>query len=119
MDKKVTGLKIKDLRSKKGFELGYKYTGEMLANDLGISRSYLGDIESGRRLPSPELIKKIIDIFNVSEDYFYSNDNKCNNEYELDKDVLEIAKELNNLSNDKKDILKKLIKTMGESDKEI
>nr|DAL55152.1 MAG TPA_asm: helix-turn-helix domain protein [Caudoviricetes sp.] len=57
------GLKIKELRSKKGLELGCKYTGAMLAKDLGISRSYLGDIESGRITPNENLLGKIADVF--------------------------------------------------------
>ena len=32
------GSKIKKLRSKKSIEIGKKYTGAMLANELGISR---------------------------------------------------------------------------------
>lgn len=114
MDKRRIGLKIKDLRSEKSIELGYRYTGEMLANDLGISRSYLGDIESGRTLPSPELIVKLTEIFKVSKSYFYENDN-TKNDNEFDDEIRAIARDLKNLPNDKKDLLKQLIKTMSES----
>lgn len=59
------GSKIKKLRSKKSIEIGKKYTGAMLANELGISRSYLGDIESGRTIPNEIMLGKIADIFDV------------------------------------------------------
>ena len=59
------GSKIKKLRSKKSIEIGKKYTGAMLANELGISRSYLGDIESGRTVPNEIILGKIADIFDV------------------------------------------------------
>lgn len=113
MDKKRIGLKIKELRSKKSIKLGYKYTGEMLANDLGISRSYLGDIESGRTLPSPELITKLTETFEVSKDYFYDNNSIKNDDF--DDEIRAIARDLKKLPNDKKDLLKQLIKTMSES----
>lgn len=59
------GSKIKELRNKKSIEIGKKYTGAMLANELGISRSYLGDIESGRTTPNEILLGKIADIFDT------------------------------------------------------
>lgn len=64
MNKKI-GLKIKELRRLKGLELGKNYTGSMLASDLGISRSYLGDIESGRIIPNEVLLGKIADVFDI------------------------------------------------------
>lgn len=78
MNSKIVGLKIKELRGKKSIELGFKYTGAMLANELNISRSYLGDIESGRIMPSTDIIRKLATIFDVSIDYFVENNNKDN-----------------------------------------
>lgn len=114
MDKKRIGLKIKDLRSEKSIELGYRYTGEMLAADLGISRSYLGDIESGRTLPSPELIVKLSNIFNVPKNYF-NDSNNVENYNDIDDELKAIAMDIKKLPDDKKNLLKKLIQTMSES----
>ena len=114
MDKRKIGLKIKELRSQKGIELGYRYTGEMLANDLGISRSYLGDIESGRTLPSPELTIKLSNIFNVPKNYF-NDSNNIENYTEIDDELKSIAMDIKKLPDDKKDLLKILIQTMSES----
>lgn len=40
-------------------KIGKKYTGQNLADDIGISRSYLGDIESGRIYPNYEVLTAI------------------------------------------------------------
>jgi len=77
MNPKQIGFKIKQLRNKKSIELGTKYTGDMLANEIGISRSYLGDIESGRTKPKIEVLQNIANILGVSIDYFYQ-DNEAN-----------------------------------------
>lgn len=59
------GFKIKQLRSKISFKEGKKFTQYDLAKALNISRSYLGDIESGRTLPNDMLLNKIADFFNI------------------------------------------------------
>ena len=64
MGKKL-GLKIKQLRSEYALISGKKLTQKDLSDMLGISRSYLGDIESGRTNASDELIGKISKIFNI------------------------------------------------------
>lgn len=53
---KVKGLNIKILRLKAGF-LQYQ-----LAALLGIPPNRLSEIESDRRVPSPELLQKILEI---------------------------------------------------------
>ena len=65
MNEKTIGDRIKELRNERSIKLKRKYTGKMLAEDLGISRSYLGDIESGRTTPNEILLGKIADIFDV------------------------------------------------------
>ncbi|WP_411168625.1 helix-turn-helix transcriptional regulator [Clostridium sp. MB05] len=59
------GFKIKQLRSKLSLKEGKKFTQSDLAKALNISRSYLGDIESGRTLPNNILLTKIADFFNI------------------------------------------------------
>jgi len=57
----IDGAALKVLREKDGF------TATDFANQLGISLSYLGDIETGRRRlkRNPALIKKAADLLNV------------------------------------------------------
>lgn len=69
MDTLLLGLKIKKLRSEQSLELGEKITQQKLAKKIGISRSYLGDIESGRITPNNETIDKIAKALNVSSKY--------------------------------------------------
>lgn len=46
-----------------------KMTQEEFSKKIGISRSYLGDLEKGRRNPSTETVKKIADKIGVSAFY--------------------------------------------------
>lgn len=62
---KQLGLKIKQLRSNYSVSSGKKITQKDLAEKLGISRSYLGDIESGRTTPNEILLGKIADVFDT------------------------------------------------------
>lgn len=64
MSKKF-GLKIKQLRSDYRFNTGIKLTQKDLADKLGLSRSYLGDIESGRTNASYEILHKLSEIFDI------------------------------------------------------
>jgi transcriptional regulator with XRE-family HTH domain len=70
LDKKELGLKIKEARKIKGNKIGKKYTGNMLATDLDISRSYLGDLESGRVYPNYTLLSKIAEKCEVPLSFF-------------------------------------------------
>jgi transcriptional regulator with XRE-family HTH domain len=47
----------------------------MLSSDVGISRSYLGDIEAGRKYPNYVLLSKIAEVCGVSVESLTS-DNK-------------------------------------------
>ena len=65
---KELGLKIKQLRSDYSLKTGKKCTQADLAKMIGISRSYLGDIESGRTNPSDEILLKLSDALGVDLD---------------------------------------------------
>jgi len=74
LDKKEMGLKIKEARKIKGEKIGKRYTGNMLAVDLDISRSYLGDLESGRLYPNYTLLTKIAETCEVPLSFFENNE---------------------------------------------
>lgn len=74
LDKKELGKRIKEARKIKSEKTQKKYTGQNLADDLGISRSYLGDIESGRSYPSYRLLSKIANICNIPLSFFGDSD---------------------------------------------
>lgn len=70
LDKKELGEKVKEARKIKGQKINKKYTGQMLADDVDISRSYLGDIESGRIYPSYRILSKIANACDVPLSFF-------------------------------------------------
>lgn len=74
------GQLVKKARQIKGEQIGRKYTQGMLASDLGVSRSYLGDIETGRTYPNYVLLNKIASICGVPLSFF-SDIEKQINEY--------------------------------------
>lgn len=55
------GLYLEDKRKKKGI------TSAEAAEKLGISRTYLSEIENGRKLPSDKLIQDLADFYGISE----------------------------------------------------
>lgn len=59
LSREELGSLIKKARKLKKQVTGINYTQEMLANDIGVSRGYLGDIETGRAYPNYVLINKI------------------------------------------------------------
>ena len=62
------GTRIKELR------LERKMTQKDFAKEIGISRSYLGDLENDRKSPSAETISKLSDKLNVSSAYFFGGE---------------------------------------------
>ncbi|WP_279146674.1 MULTISPECIES: helix-turn-helix domain-containing protein [Clostridium] len=72
LSKEEMGRKIRKARNIKSEKIGVKYTGKMLAKDIGISRSYLGDIENGRTYPNYKLLCKIAESCGVSFDFLMS-----------------------------------------------
>jgi transcriptional regulator with XRE-family HTH domain len=74
LDKKELGEKIKEARKLKSKKINKKYTGQMLADELEISRSYLGDIESGRVYPSYRLLTRIAKACDVPLDFLGDTD---------------------------------------------
>jgi len=71
--KKGLGKRIKMARAEKSKIEGKKITQEVLAEELGISRSFLGDIERGRKSPNYEVLTKMANYFGVSTDYLLGN----------------------------------------------
>lgn len=70
MDKKELGNRIKLARSMFSRKSGIKMTQQMLAQKSGISRSYMGDIESGRTYPTFRVLNAIAEACSVSLSFF-------------------------------------------------
>lgn len=115
MNNNLLGLKIKQLRSEYSLKIGKKFTQNGLAEELGISRSYLSDIESGRTKPNTDLLNKIANFFNISPNAF-DNEMVLNTSININNDNAEPI----NLSSDsiklsqkaERDIQKSLSQTL-------
>lgn len=96
MGKKL-GLKIKQLRSEYTLNTGEKLTQKDLADKLNISRSYLGDIESGRSSASIELIYKLARFFKIddSELLEFKFDDENDTEISISEDIENLDKTIN------------------------
>ena len=65
----ILGERIKDVRKRKGM------TQEVFAREIGISRSYLGDLENNRKSLNLVTLRKIAAQMNVSVSYLIGEDN--------------------------------------------
>jgi transcriptional regulator with XRE-family HTH domain len=70
LQKNELGKLIKKAREHKSEMIREKYTQEMLANDIGLARSSIGDFESGRKYPKYDYLAKIADACEVSLSFF-------------------------------------------------
>ncbi len=77
LSKKELGKLIKQARKLHSNRIDKKYTQQMLANDIGKSQSYIGDIESGRTYPSFAVLNEIAKACHVPIGYF-QDDQKIN-----------------------------------------
>ena len=64
----IFGLKLKELRSEHGYSLS------ALSTKSGISKSYLNEIEKGKKYPKTEKITCLASVFNVSYEHMISLD---------------------------------------------
>ena len=70
LGKNELGKLIKKAREQKVEKTGKKYTQEMLATDIGIARSSIGDFESGRKYPKYDYLAKIAEVCGVNLSFF-------------------------------------------------
>lgn len=71
LNRKAQGMLIKNARKLKGKKLNKKFTQQELADLIGISRSYLSDIENGRVAATDEILEEIANACDVTVDYFF------------------------------------------------
>lgn len=92
------GERIKQARLEKGLDQ------LALCEKLSIEQSTLSNYENGRRIPKPDMIVKMADIFGVSTDYLLGKTDLRNyNDYKAtitDKDERNIQRELEKMMDD-------------------
>jgi len=67
--KEKFGIKVKELREQKGFSIEY------LANISNVDRTYISDIEKGKRNVSIEIAEKIITALETDFGAFFNDNN--------------------------------------------
>lgn len=98
--------KIKMLRKKK------KISQQELANRMGIHITYLSRLENGHFKPSLDVIKKFVEVFEVTYDYLINDDL---DHYEVkiqDKSLAERMQLVDSLADDDRHALRQIIDTM-------
>lgn len=90
-----------------------KETQADLADFLGITRAAYTNIENGKREPDIETIKKLANHFSVTTDYLLGNEKNPaitnDDEAKIPDEVLELAKIISDLPDDKKNTMLDLI----------
>lgn len=89
------GKRLRNLRTK------LDKTQQEIANLLNVNRVAYTQYENDKRMPTPETLKKLSEIFNVSVDYLLGNTVASTEKKELpsltQKDEREIARDLQNM----------------------
>lgn len=75
LSKEEIGILIKKARKLKSEKIGKKFTQNDLAESLGKSRSYIGDIENGRTYPNYRLLAEIAKVCEVPLSFFDESNN--------------------------------------------
>ncbi len=99
--------RIYELRNKKNI------SGRKLSLELGLSNSYITQIENGQRMPSLENLSKICDYFGISLAEFFCNNLATAN---ITKEQKELLKAINKLSPCQISAIKSVIKAMTYKD---
>jgi len=91
-----------------------------MAEKMGVSKSYIAVVESGKQLPSFDYLIKLCTTHNISADYLLFNSGNMfreNNEFlsNIDPDWLEALKNIEAFNIDTKIALMKLILAALES----
>lgn len=86
------GSRLKALRKK------YNYTGEEVGNMLKVSKVAIYNWEKDIRSPSPDVIEKLANIYEVSTDYLITGkeSNSAKDGYYYDTEVAELAEQIKN-----------------------
>lgn len=95
------GDRIKEFRTAKGYSVNY------LANQAGVSQSYIREIELGHyENPTVDILSQICWALGISLKEFFDNDKEINN---IEDSLL---KEIASLSPTQRDALRKFLKTV-------
>lgn len=87
MTKELFGIRLRAYRKQKGMTI------ERLAEQVGVSPNYLGDIERGNKLPSMGTLIRLVNELDISADELLKDEiNRA--DYLIDAEISEKLKEL-------------------------
>lgn len=98
--------RLRELRKAKGLTL------EEVASKLGLRNQYISNYELGRRNPDYDTLKKFADFYGVTTDYLLEHDIPQNEE--MEEDIRAIARDMQNMTLQDRQLLKNLVKSMAE-----
>lgn len=87
-----------------------------IATYLNVSDRLVGYYESGERMPPPDILEKFADYFDVSVDYLLGRTNIRKQKQSVDSTVSEIKDDIDNLSPESKDDLKRYLELLKIKD---
>lgn len=68
MNNELFGLRLRGYRKEKGMTI------ETLAEQIGLSPNYLGDVERGKKLPSMKTFIRLVNVLDISADELLKNE---------------------------------------------
>ena len=81
-----------------------------LAGELGITSSTISAIETGKNLPSVQLLEKVCDYFEISLSEFFAEEDESKNKSDLSEEEQYILKLWNGSDEDTKILVKSYLK---------
>lgn len=92
-----------------------KCTQTELAERMGVNKATINKYEKGTASPSYEMLWKLAEFFDVSVDYLIGRNNSFNGDPELNKEITEIIRLFDSMSNEDKEKTIKMIRLMTDS----
>lgn len=90
--KQLLAERLHKARELKSIKYGKKFTGEMVANMIGISRGFYGDMEYGRAQIPKYMIPKLIEILEVPHNYFEIDSGCTDSSYKKQSEFVDFEK---------------------------
>jgi len=106
VDKNSTtfGARLKDLRIQK------RLSQAELGSRIGVKAPHIGRYERGSSRPSAKYLKLLADCLDVSTDYLYDGNEEDAAVADLkDQELVTLFKEVDQLSNEEKELVKKMV----------
>lgn len=96
--------RLRDLR------IQHKLSQAELGEKIGVQATHIGRYERGESKPSARYLKLLADVFGVSADFLYDGNEEDAAVADLkDRDLVDMFKKVDELSDEEKDLIKKVI----------